>query len=278
MRYRIIPHQSLPLCRQFVQELYELCCDEEEYSYGCVPNGELGISLVLGGASFTDEDGTLKQTPYASLYGMIQSIQFHTMKKGYREFNIGFHPHFLSCIMKPGLNAMTARKNNPLMELFPKDSVDRLHEDCLLAKTDMDLLLATEAFLRENLIREIPDERLSHALHLIQHHPECSIDEVSQQLNVSSTTLRTLFRHQIGLSPKETSRLFRIKKALKTGNASEEKLAGLALDLGYYDEAHFHHDFKAAIGMSPGKYFRNESLTFDFYNFGRWSATSFESV
>jgi AraC-like DNA-binding protein len=44
-------------------------------------------------------------------------------------------------------------------------------------------------------------------------------------------------------------------EALKAGTT---RLAAMAADLGYTDQAHFTPDFRTVTGMSPGEYLRDQ--------------------
>jgi AraC-like DNA-binding protein len=72
-----------------------------------------------------------------------------------------------------------------------------------------------------------------------------------------------LFDQQVGLTPKLFFRVSRFQRAVLTvHNAGEVDWAGLALDCGYYDQAHFIHDFQAFAGITPTTYLvqRSEHL------------------
>jgi hypothetical protein len=53
------------------------------------------------------------------------------------------------------------------------------------------------------------------------------------------------------LTPKLYCRLTRFQHALRRLERGESKLARLALDCGYHDQAHFNHDFRTFSGASP---------------------------
>jgi len=275
MQYRLLSHTSRPLCAAFVKSLYLLKNDGAPSIYGCVPNGELGISLIINGSAKTREEASWTKNPHASVYGMIQAVQFHKMEHGYEEFNIGFKPYIFSCFLPHSMASIEKRKNNRLDDLFTKEEKERLYDEVSNARTDDALLDATESFLARNLRFDAPDPRLLFATKRLDQDLGLRIEDLSKELNLSSATLRNLFREHVGLSPKEYTRILRIKKALQTGNQNEESLAAMAFDLGYYDQAHFNHDFKLAIGLSPGNYFKRQELVFDFYKYERWSYASF---
>lgn len=80
--------------------------------------------------------------------------------------------------------------------------------------------------------------------------------------------LSRIFREGAGMGQKSFTRVLRVNRAaqrLKEGAAS---LTLLAQELGYFDQAHFIHDFKATCGVTPGAYraglsgFYNEPLKF----------------
>jgi AraC-like DNA-binding protein len=72
---------------------------------------------------------------------------------------------------------------------------------------------------------------------------------------VSSRTIERLFRRYVGVSPKWVVRRYRVHEAcerVKTGVAPD--WSQLAHELGYFDQAHFIHDFKAQVGRTPADY------------------------
>lgn len=79
------------------------------------------------------------------------------------------------------------------------------------------------------------------------------LSDLLQAVPLGQRQLERLFRYQVGLTPKQFSRIQRVAKvrnALRAG----EPLLETALDCGYSDQAHFIHDFKRVVGMTPGQY------------------------
>ena len=69
--------------------------------------------------------------------------------------------------------------------------------------------------------------------------------------------LQRLFREYVGVSPKWVINRYRLHEALEqiaAGGAID--WSALALDLGYFDQAHFIRDFRRLVGVSPGAYAR----------------------
>ena len=87
-----------------------------------------------------------------------------------------------------------------------------------------------------------------------------TIDELRKALYVSERTLERRFRREVGVSPKQATRIARLQAA--TRKLTEDPAAPLsrvAHECGYYDQAHFNREFRMLAGVSPGEW-RAESL------------------
>ncbi|WP_330181831.1 helix-turn-helix domain-containing protein [Nocardia sp. NBC_01503] len=88
------------------------------------------------------------------------------------------------------------------------------------------------------------------------------VDQVTERFDIPVRTLQRLFRRYVGVGPKWVLRRFRLQDGahlLAQGRASD--LAALALDLGYFDQAHFSREFAAEIGMPPLEYARTSLMS-----------------
>jgi AraC-like DNA-binding protein len=81
------------------------------------------------------------------------------------------------------------------------------------------------------------------------------VRDVADCVGLSSRHFMELFREQTGLAPKAFQRVRRFQQVLRTLRAdSGENWAGVAYRCGYYDQAHFIHDFRLFSGLTPGEY------------------------
>jgi AraC-like DNA-binding protein len=84
-----------------------------------------------------------------------------------------------------------------------------------------------------------------------------TVADVSARLGYSTRRLAQLFGERVGLSPKRYQRVKRFQAALRTVQRQHDpEWSRIALDCGYFDQAHFNHDFQAFSGLSPGAYVR----------------------
>jgi len=83
------------------------------------------------------------------------------------------------------------------------------------------------------------------------------VGEVIQRIGPSPRRFRELFRSEVGLSPKAFCRIRRFNEVLeRIERLMDVDWADVALSCGYFDQAHFNHDFRAFAGLSPAAYLR----------------------
>jgi AraC-like DNA-binding protein len=87
------------------------------------------------------------------------------------------------------------------------------------------------------------------------------IAEVRDRLGMSATRFIRIFAEHVGLTPKRFARLHRFQRAVAgLETAPYRRLAALAVDCGYSDQAHFIHEFRAFAGVTPTDYVARRSV------------------
>jgi transcriptional regulator GlxA family with amidase domain len=82
-----------------------------------------------------------------------------------------------------------------------------------------------------------------------------SVQDVVDECGISARRLQRLFRRYVGVGPKWVLQRFRLHDAmvmLESGSAPD--LATMAVQLGWFDQAHFSRDFADTVGVSPAGY------------------------
>jgi len=84
------------------------------------------------------------------------------------------------------------------------------------------------------------------------------VASIVDEIGISSRRFVDIFNHEVGLTPKLFCRIRRLNRALRLiDQADHVDLIDLALSCGYFDQAHFNHDFQSFAGMSPSVYLRD---------------------
>jgi AraC-like DNA-binding protein len=106
------------------------------------------------------------------------------------------------------------------------------------------------------MLQENHLDLISKAVDLLWLQDILTMEEIADECKVSPRTLQRVFQNEVGLSIKETMRIVRFNKALRAiYGRPTESLVNLALDSGYFDQAHMSGEFKKLVSESP-KVFR----------------------
>jgi AraC-like DNA-binding protein len=84
---------------------------------------------------------------------------------------------------------------------------------------------------------------------------DISISELVRKAGYSHKHFLSLFKKQVGTSPKNLQRIMRLQKVIQIAkNKPGVKWTDILYQFPFYDPAHFAHDFKELTGMTPDKY------------------------
>lgn len=84
-----------------------------------------------------------------------------------------------------------------------------------------------------------------------------TLDDVASRWPLTPRTLQRLFNQYVGIGPKWVINRYRMHEALERVDAGDAvDWSQLALELGYFDQAHFIRDFRALVGCPPAEYAR----------------------
>jgi len=125
------------------------------------------------------------------------------------------------------------------------------------------------AIIQEYLTRQLerlkkPDKTVEHWLWQVNYFKgQLPVEDLSRKVNISQRQLGRRFNQTVGLSPKEFSRVTRFIHSLKhLKKYPTRSLTEIAYESGYYDQAHFIHDYKNYAGVTPGELVADESILY----------------
>jgi len=175
-------------------------------------------------------------------------------------FSVRFQPGGFMPFAAISLKEMD-NKAIALEQLFGKDGLE-IESKILNAGTASERIRLIEAFLMQRLEDTTMTDRIvKSTIHtIITANGQLPVNKLSEQMNINRRQLERKFSSNVGLSPKQLSKVVRLQAALKMLlNRQFTSLTTLAYEGEYYDQAHFIKDFKEFTGRTP-KEFYGENL------------------
>lgn len=195
-------------------------------------------------------------TPNAALTGLRQTVRHHAHGAGHSVALAMFTPVGAAAFLRPSQAEFAGLTVDLRGELADAAELDALRERLDAAAGHRQRVRLLEAFLLARLRADAPDPLAAAAVTWLETAPpQARIQALGRHLGLSQSALERRFKRAVGLSPKRYASLLRLQRALRLQAGGGLDLAQLALEAGYYDQAHFHHEFKRAAGCAPSIYF-----------------------
>lgn len=167
--------------------------------------------------------------------------------------------HFFDIPMKEIANSEIALRN------LWKDMAPEIEDKIFIAKTTQQRSQIIQNYLQLRLSRNgYIDKGIEFCINEIRHAKgQISVDKLADKVGISNRQLVRRFDKYIGLSPKEFIRISKFIGSLDMMNYTKGKtLTDIAIDSGYYDQAHFIHDFREFSGLTPTDYMVSSNVVY----------------
>ena len=246
-------HIPAPPLSQFVASLWYYC----DYTpltavEKMLPTAGTGMVINLAEDRFTVEDESYRGAIWAGLFTkpflLATPQQSHTL-------GVSLQPGGAFPLL--GLPASEISNQHLALEDLWGQKARCLRERLLTAGSPESMFDIVEKFLLDLLYRSAGRHpAVTYALAELSHTvPQRTVADIGASTGFSNSRFTSLFREQVGVTPKIYSRLCRFRKALDLIAAtSQPDWAQLALDCGYYDQPHFVHEFRDFAGLTPSVY------------------------
>jgi AraC-like DNA-binding protein len=216
------------------------------------------VLIVNLGAPFRIRAGTdIEAAEYAD--GVVVTTPTRALEFGYPPGTRSVGVHFKPWGLAPFLPMPAAElRDRPVTveEVWGRPTVGELRDRLATAARPHEML----TLLEDELMRRVCETA---GLGLVRHTSNviaaatgaAAIGDLSVAAGVSSTHLAQRFKEVIGVTPKRLARTYRFAATVfaidPAGPVDWLELAGRA---GYYDQAHFGHEFRTFTGLTPTRY------------------------
>lgn len=224
------------------------------FNYGCPLAIKIGDNTVkdIHGCFITGP--TIKAT-YLTLDGSVNAV-------GIRFRPGGAYPFIKKCL----------GEYRDTVQIQPIDDENIWNELMFQLKNESpnELICLIDNFLLRELSKSkliLSNWLISTINIILKHNGSMRIDDLCADMNISRKKLERNFKQAVGLLPKQLSRVVRLDKSRSLIRSLEfHSLADIAYESGFFDQAHFIHEFKALVGTTPKKYFEEKKEMSLFYN------------
>ncbi len=191
------------------------------------------------------------------LVGTMSHARVFQLPSGFL-FGVRFRPGMATCFVRVR-GQETADARLPLADLWGTEA-NSLRNQLLEAPTTSKRIAALERHLNARL--QSASARNSHLsptqqvlLWIETQRGLVNVDELADRAGLSTRQLRRHCLELTGLAPKQLLRTIRFRHAAAAiASARRGDWAGVAVDCGYYDQAHFINEFRSLSGLTPGEY------------------------
>ncbi|HXS36177.1 MAG TPA: helix-turn-helix domain-containing protein [Flavipsychrobacter sp.] len=250
---KIEQHIPSILLKPFVKAYMFIEC-EHEVENAILPDTSIVMAIRYGGMVSLKENDRDGDIPTVALSGIRKSSRIVHYSEQAANLLIIFEPMGAAAFFYEPMNELFGQ-SVPLDCFKNYRHAEELKEKLALAKCNVERIRIIEQFLLSKLILQKPDLQTLSAIEKIKSADgNIAISQLAKELYISQDAFEKKFRRLTGSSPKQFSRIVRLRNAINK-HSSEKALTDTALDAGYYDQAHFIKDFKTFTGQNPQQFF-----------------------
>jgi AraC-like DNA-binding protein len=217
------------------------------------PEGRFELILQLDSSFHQNSIQENEWKPRPSLFvGGLHNNAFLVKpeKRDSKLISVRFKSHCARYFIPDKLN-LFKNERIELSNLFNRQSLHFL-EDVHETNPDEKNIELIEDFLI-GIYQERKLSSVEFAVKKIEHQRGfVNVKNLAWDTCLSIAQFRKRFNEEVGMSPKEYSRVIRIRNILQLlGADPRPTLTELTYHMGYFDQSHFIRDFRAVMGMSP---------------------------
>ena len=219
-----------------------------------LPDTSLVLAIRYKGSVSQTVDSVDQILPLATLSGTRRSPRHVAYSANAANLLIRFEPGGAAAFFREPLNEFF-QQTIPATYLKGFSDLNNIGERLTNMTTNTQRAVFIQEFLLTQLKTSAPDPLIHSAIQTIQRSKgTLHINDLAKQLYISQDAFEKRFRRSIGMTAKHFSSTLRIRNAIDSYSPSRT-LTDLAHSAGYFDQAHFSHDFQRFTGQPPRQFF-----------------------
>ncbi len=168
---------------------------------------------------------------------------------------IVFRPHGVKSFFNFPITELL-NENLSLHDLINNETIE-LEDKLFNSPNNRQRITHLENFLIKRLIHNDEFERVEYALEIIENSKgQIKAQVIAHEVCLGIKQFERTFSKYVGINPKKYASIVRFQNVIQMRRKHDNSsMFQLAFDNGYYDHAHFIHDFKSFTGLSPKEFF-----------------------
>lgn len=228
-------------------------------TYKVIPKPSIVMGIQYKGEIAIEENNHKRKLTASGITGLCDTCKTFTGVAETGSVLIEFTPHGAAKFFEFPVNIIFGSSLS-LEELTHRQLAAELQERISCAAGNNDRIRIVEEFFLSRMDKGKADILVEEAIRQIQNaNGNISMKVLADSLCISQRQFEKRFLRVVGSSPKKFSSLVRFNGLLNRQH-SFTSLTSLALDAGYFDQAHFIKDFKSYLGLTPEQFFADASL------------------
>jgi len=213
------------------------------------------VFRISGSVTDTVQEGS-NNIPACAITGLRKTSRLVCYSQNTANLLVIFKAGGASAFFREPLNELFG-KSLPLDDLIRHDQLQQIEEQISEARNDQQRVNIVERFLISILDEQRADLLIDHAIQTIKlAKGDIRIKTLAGNMAISLDPFEKRFRRVAGISAKQFADITRFRNLIDQYSASES-LTSIALDSGYFDQAHFIKDFRSFTGQAPQQFFKS---------------------
>jgi len=246
-----------PLLRYYISQYTFIDIPFEQtlhLEFKVMPSSHTRMILFLGEPSLHEIKNTLQPVDRYSLTGFVSRMHLFVPTSTLQQVMVHFTPWGIQSFVDFPISEITDTRAD-LNYIFQQDLENlcaRLHWSLSLPEKSF----ALNQFFKQHLqnISQIDERAKALTRYILRVNGTLRLQELCKDLFIGERTAQRLIHNTVGVNFKLFTRLVRLEYVRKLMTQESITLTEVALQAGYFDQAHFNHDFQTSFSESPGEY------------------------
>ena len=229
-----------------------------QMEFRVMPSSHTRMILFMGEPSLFQVKNSLQPVDRCSLTGFVSKPHLFVPTSDLQQIMVHFTAWGIQPFVNFPLSEITDQRAD-LNHIFKHD-MENLYEDLNVSLDLQEKVQTLNHFFKRQLEKvQLIDERAKSLIQcILKAQGSMHLEDISKILCIGERTTQRIVHNTIGVNFKFFSRLVRSEHVRRLMTQKNVSLTNVALRAGYFDQAHFIHDFQETFRENPGEYLKRQ--------------------